>query len=101
MIDIGLYCISAVASITTGILSQNLLIGINTYGLINNYINRFYYYNIYNGKSDLTPESYRSGYVTRWDRLDYVKSQEGMSSVFDKTQECILLNMIFICMQGI
>ena len=45
-----------------------------TSGAINNAVNAFYY-EICSGESDLKSDSYRDGYVSRWDRLNYTKAQ--------------------------
>ena len=75
VLDIGLYYISAAMSIAVGLASKNPLLGITTFGSINNAINKFYYNNISDGQSDLNSGSYREKYLNRWDRLDYAKFQ--------------------------
>ena len=59
--------------------------GAATFGAINNTVNGIYYNYISDGNSELTSSSYQAGYINRWDRLDYVKSQENMSSTYNKT----------------
>ena len=43
---------------------------------VNNLINAIYYESS-DGHSDVTSESYRDEYVSRWDRLDYAKQETG------------------------
>ena len=45
-----------------------------TRGGINNIVNAVYY-ELCSGDSDLKSDSYRDGYVSRWDRLNYTKDQ--------------------------
>ena len=59
--------------------------GAATFGAINNAVNGIYYNYISDGESELTSNSYQAGYINRWDRLDYVKSQENMPSTYNKT----------------
>ena len=62
-------------------ITKNPLIGIEagmakgaeTTGTINNIINSIYYNWFSDGISDLNNSSYQSGYINRWDRLDYTK----------------------------
>ena len=58
--------------------------GATTFGAINNTVNGIYYNYISDENSELTSSSYQAGYINRWDRLDYVKSQENMPSTYNK-----------------
>ena len=82
--DIGLYIVSTAIAVATGIAASvvagpvgGIAAGVATYGALNNLTNSIYYSYISDGSSDLTSNSYRDGYVNRWDRLDYVKQQTG------------------------
>ena len=55
-------------------LSTGVLSALETFGVINNTINAVYY-EFSEGNSDITSDSYTERYVSRWDRLDYVKQQ--------------------------
>ena len=88
MLDIGLYVVSAVVAVVVGIAVGNLITSvagskagtiasITTFSAINNLTNAIYYNFISDGESDLTPGSYRDGYVNRWDRLDYTNEMTG------------------------
>ena len=88
LLDIGLYVVSAVVAVVVGVAVGNLvtsvagpkagakvgiIAAVTTFGAINNLTNEIYYNFISDGESELTPGSYRDGYVNRWDRLDYTK----------------------------
>ena len=74
--------------------------GVLTFGAFNNITNAIYYNNISDGKSGLDNKSYNSGYINRWDRLDYTKEQTGKSQ-YSLTLQCIIVNIAFICMDGL
>ncbi len=82
VLDIGLYVVSTEIAVGVGIAVSNvaspavgIVAGIATFGALNNLTNAIYYNYISDGSSNLTSNSYRDGYVNRWDRLDYVKQQ--------------------------
>ena len=95
--DIALYIVSGtiasifapvVASVTLPTPEVTLLSGLAVFGAVNNFTNAIYYNHISDGKNDagVTSSSYtEEGYINRWDRLDYVKSQEDMPSTYNKT----------------
>ena len=62
-----------------------IVAGIATFGAVNNLTNAIYYNYFSDGESDLTPNSYNSRYINRWDRLDYVKRQESMPDTYGST----------------
>lgn len=51
--------------------------GVETFSALNNLTNAIYYNYISDGSSAMNSNSYRDGYVNRWDRLDYAKEQTG------------------------
>ena len=67
----GLRVQKTVAGATLGV-----AVGIGVVGLINDTVNAVYY-EYSDGVSDLDPGSYRDGYVSRWERLDYAKKETG------------------------
>ena len=71
-IFVGLSVAAATGSFDAGLLALAA-----TVGLINNAVNFVYYTWISDGKTDITASSYTSGYVPRWDRLDYTKKMVG------------------------
>ena len=75
VLDVGLYLLSFAAAIAVTITTGNILLGLATFGTINNLINTIYYDFISTGESNLTSNSYHEGYINRWDRLDYTKSK--------------------------
>ena len=87
ILDIAAYVVAGIIGLVAGIgiavLTGNFMLGLVTaiavFGVVNNIINAIYYNYISDGVSDLSEESYsngyRSGYINRWDRLDYTKSQ--------------------------
>ena len=75
VLDVGLYLLSFAAAIAVTITTGNILLGLATFGIINNLINTIYYDFISTGESNLTSSSYHDGYINRWDRLDYTKSK--------------------------
>ena len=92
VLDIGLYVVSAVVAVVAAVAVEAaishagdpnvaeqaaVVVGVAVFGLINNATNAIYYNWISDEKSDLTPTSYHDGYISRWDRLDYTKSQTG------------------------
>ena len=103
-IDIGLYLL-------TSVIATVALIGVTVYSSIknddigkgfadgitksfevfcslNNDINEFYYNYISDGTSDLTNSSYTTeGYISRWDRLDYIKSLDSTSGTFGENEK--------------
>ena len=95
VLDIGLYVVSAVVAVVAGIVVSKVTTpkvgkasGIAIFGSLNNITNAIYYNYISDGENDVevTSSSYtEDGYINRWDRLDYVKSQEGMPSNYNKT----------------
>ena len=70
-----IYLLTFAAAIAVTITTGNILLGLATFGTINNFINTIYYDFISTGESNLTSSSYHDGYINRWDRLDYTKSK--------------------------
>ena len=82
VLDIGLYIVSAAIAVGVGISVSGgagpvggIAAGVETFSALNNLTNAIYYNYISDGSSAMTSNSYRVGYVNRWDRLDYVKEQ--------------------------
>ena len=84
VLDIGLYIVSAAIAVGVGIGVSGgegpvggIAAGVETFSALNNLTNAIYYNYISDGSSAMTSNSYRDGYINRWDRLDYVKEQTG------------------------
>ena len=100
VLDIGITVVSGLYSCAVGLgtfgsslattgcpglsVAKGFLKGATTFGAINNTVNAVYYNYISDEKSDLTPNSYRGGYINRWERLDYAK-QETHQSTYNQT----------------
>ena len=92
VLDVGIYAVSAAAAVVAGLAVSlvaspvvGVATGVATFGIVNNLTNTVYYNYISDGKSDLTSSSYNDGYINRWDRLDYTKSQDEMPNAYDST----------------
>ena len=82
-LDIGAYVISAAVAVGVGAFVSGctnskeaaIAAGVATFALVNNATNFAYYTFIADSETDITSSSYQDGYISRWDRLDYVKQQ--------------------------
>lgn len=69
--------------ISFGVLTNNAFIGAGMTSLLNNIVNRIYYNYFADSSSSITGDSYNNyQYLTRWDRLDFVRSLEGASDKY-------------------
>ena len=78
-LDFALLGVALAAGITVGVLTGNFLLGLATFGLVNNAVNFVYYTFISDGESNLNGTSYHGKYLNRWERLDYAKKQTNQS----------------------
>ena len=65
-----------------GIHSATIILGLGTFAGLNQLINATYYTFFASSNSTIANNSYNFGYLTRWERLDYTKTQLGSNSVF-------------------
>ena len=71
-------CVAAAVTAYTG----NIILGLGTFAGLNQLINATYYTFFASSNSTIANNSYNFGYLTRWERLDYTKTQLGSNSVF-------------------
>ena len=74
---------SIITGVATALLTGNIIFGIIACIGMNQLTNAFYYNHFANANSSIEDNSYIYGYLTRWQRLDYTKTQYGSDSYYD------------------
>lgn len=81
-LDVFITLAAACIGIAVGVYTGNVIFGIGTFVGLNQLINATYYTFFASSDSKIANNSYNYGYLTRWERLDYTKTELGADSIY-------------------